>query len=341
MSDNKKSNVQISQNDTDNDANLRPESLDQLIGRKKEKKILNMAINASKKRGESLDHILFYGPPGLGKTTFAFIVAKELGVAVKITSGPAIDRQGDLAAIVSNLKQGDILFIDEIHRLNKNVEEILYPAMEDFALDIIVGKGVGAKSMRLSLPSFTLIGATTRLSLLSPPLRDRFGILLHLDFFGVDDLVKIILRASSVFNVSIDEEAALEIAKRSRGTGRIAVRLLRRVRDMMDSLSEKKISLDVAQKALNTLGIDEYGLDDLDRKLINTMINSFDGGPVGLSTLASALSEDKSTLADVVEPFLIKAGFIQRTKRGRVVTNLGYNHFGVHKEKNEMQKLKF
>ncbi|HOU75586.1 MAG TPA: Holliday junction branch migration DNA helicase RuvB [Candidatus Dojkabacteria bacterium] len=334
-------NVNVSRMDSDGDIKIRPDSLDSLIGRKREKKIIKMAINGAKKRNEPLDHILFYGPPGLGKTTFAFVVAKELGVTVKITSGPAIERQGDLAAIVSNLKEGDILFIDEIHRLNKNVEEILYPAMEDFALDIVVGKGVGAKSMRLSLPPFTLIGATTRLSLLSPPLRDRFGILLHLDFFNIDDLVSIILRASGVLGVNIDEQAAVEIAKRSRGTGRVAVRLLRRVRDMMDDVASKVITKQVALKALDTLGIDEFGLDDLDRKILQIMINSFDGGPVGLSTLASAVAEDKSTLSDVVEPFLIKAGLIQRTHRGRVVTDLGYKHLGLNAQHRHNEGLNF
>ncbi|MBN1374101.1 Holliday junction branch migration DNA helicase RuvB [Candidatus Dojkabacteria bacterium] len=312
------------------DPKLRPNSLNELIGRNSEKRLISMAINAARGRNEALDHVLFHGPPGLGKTLFANIIAKELGVNIKITSGPAIERQGDLAAILTNLKRGDILFIDEIHRLNKSVEEVLYPAMEDFGLDIIVGKGPGAKAMRLALPQFTLIGATTRLSLLSSPLRDRFGLLIRLDFFDDSDLTSIIIRAADVLAIKIDKESALAIAKRARGTARLALRLLKRVRDHARvEFNSDQITADIVEKALDLLGIDEYGLDKTDRLILRLMVDKFNGGPVGLSTLATAISEDKETIAEVIEPYLIKRGLIDRTKKGRVVTKAGYESLGV------------
>jgi Holliday junction DNA helicase RuvB len=312
---------------------LRPDTWEGIVGRDREKKILNIAIEAAQGRGGQLDHILFHGPPGLGKTTFALVVAKELGVNIKITSGPAIERQGDLAAILTNLQEGGVLFIDEIHRLNKSVEEVLYPAMEDFSLDIIVGKGPSAKSMRLALPPFTLIGATTRLSLLSAPLRDRFGIHLRLDYFKQKELAGIVQRVADVLEVNITKDACDEIARRSRGTGRIAIRLLKRVRDYMEMRSEGlEIDRDIAKKALEMMEIDEMGLGDIDRKLLKIIINKFAGGPVGLATLASALSEDKDTLSDVIEPYLIKTGLIKKTKRGRVATSLCYEKLGIKED---------
>ena len=309
---------------------VRPQSFKQMIGRKKEKEILQIAINATKKRKEPLDHVLFYGPPGLGKTTFSLVIAKELGVNIKITSGPAISRQGDMAAILTNLNENDVLFIDEIHRLNKTVEEILYPAMEDYMLDIIIGKGPKAKSMRLSLPRFTLIGATTRLSLLGSPLRDRFGILLRLDYFSNKELCELIMQAAKSLHVKIEYKAAEEISRRSRGTGRIAIRLLKRVRDHMEIKSDDIfISEEIANKALDMLEIDELGLDKTDRKLLSSISEKFKGGPIGLATMASVLSEDKETIANVIEPYLIKVGLLERTARGRVLTPMAYTHLGV------------
>jgi Holliday junction DNA helicase RuvB len=309
--------------------NLRPSSLNEYIGQRKVKDNLKVYIDAARLRRESLDHVLFYGPPGLGKTTLACIIAEEMGVDIKITSGPAIEKPGEMAAVLNNLKEGDVLFIDEIHRLNRQVEEVLYPAMEDFAIDIMIGKGAGAKSIRLDLPKFTLVGATTRAGLLTAPLRDRFGVISKLEFYDIDELRDIIVRSASVLDVDIDSAGATELARRSRGTPRLANRLLKRVRDFAQVKYDGIITKEVASAALDILEVDKYGLDNGDRAILNTMIHKFAGGPVGIDTLAAALGEDAGTLEDVYEPYLIKNGFINRTPRGRVATELAYKHLGI------------
>ena len=309
--------------------NLRPSSLNEYIGQRKVKDNLKVYIDAARLRRESLDNVLFYGPPGLGKTTLACIIAEEMGVDIKITSGPAIEKPGEMAAVLNNLKEGDVLFIDEIHRLNRQVEEVLYPAMEDFAIDIMIGKGAGAKSIRLDLPKFTLVGATTRAGLLTAPLRDRFGVISKLEFYDIDELRDIIVRSASVLDVDIDSAGATELARRSRGTPRLANRLLKRVRDFAQVKYDGIITKEVASAALDILEVDKYGLDNGDRAILNTMIHKFAGGPVGIDTLAAALGEDAGTLEDVYEPYLIKNGFINRTPRGRVATELAYKHLGI------------
>ena len=309
--------------------NLRPQYLSEYIGQKKVKDNLHIFIEAAKKRNEPLDHLLLYGPPGLGKTTLSTIVANEMGVNIKITSGPAIEKPGELAAILNNLSDNDILFIDEIHRLSTQVEEVLYPAMEDYAIDVVIGKGAGARSIRLDLPRFTLIGATTRVGMLSAPLRDRFGMVDKLEFYTHDDLREIVMRSAEVLGVDIDEEGALEIARRSRGTPRLANRLLKRCRDYAEVCHDGHIEHDVAKAALDKLQVDSMGLDVNDRNILMTMIEKFAGGPVGLDTLAAAVGEDPGTIEDVYEPYFIMNGFINRTPRGRVVTDLCYRHFGL------------
>lgn len=319
----------ILEEDIHSEQNLRPQRLDEYIGQHKAKENLKIYIQAAKQRGDALDHVLFYGPPGLGKTTLAGIIANEMGVNIKITSGPAIEKPGELAAILNNLSDNDILFIDEIHRLSTQVEEVLYPAMEDYAIDVVIGKGAGARSIRLDLPRFTLIGATTRVGMLSAPLRDRFGMVDKLEFYTHDDLREIVMRSAEVLGVDIDEEGALEIARRSRGTPRLANRLLKRCRDYAEVCHDGHIDHDVAKAALDKLQVDSMGLDVNDRNILMTMIEKFAGGPVGLDTLAAAVGEDPGTIEDVYEPYFIMNGFINRTPRGRVVTDLCYRHFGL------------
>lgn len=321
--------TQMQDEDIKIEKTLRPMTLDEYIGQEKAKANLKVYIEAAKQRGESLDHVLFYGPPGLGKTTLAGIIANEMGVHMKVTSGPAIGKPGEMAAILSNLAEGDILFVDEIHRLNRQVEEVLYPAMEDYVIDIMVGKGATARSIRLDLPHFTLVGATTRAGLLSAPLRDRFGVVHHLEFYNVEELKTIIVHSAKKLEVKIDEEGAIELARRSRGTPRLANRLLKRVRDFAQVQYNGEITKEVASFALDLLEVDKMGLDQNDRNILLTIIEKFQGGPVGLDTLAAAIGEDAGTIEDVYEPYLVKNGFINRTPKGRVATEFAYHHFGI------------
>ncbi len=327
---------EYSGNDGDVEFSLRPKTLNEYIGQDKAKENLSIYIQAAKLRGECLDHVLLYGPPGLGKTTLAGIIANEMGVNLRVTSGPAIESPKDLAALLSNLMPGDVLFIDEIHRISRAVEEILYPAMEDFAIDIIIGKGPSARSIRLDIPHFTLVGATTRSGQLAAPLRDRFGVLLRLELYTPEQLADIVERSAGLLNVEIDREGALEIASRSRGTPRIANRLLKRVRDVSQVMFDGNISEEVARTALNRFEIDELGLDDFDRRMLHTIINVYGGGPVGLETLAAAIGEESITIEDVYEPYLMQIGFLTRTPRGRCVTKLAYDHLNIPFTANEI-----
>ncbi len=315
--------------DTEVEVSLRPKTFEDYIGQEKVKDMLKVYIDAAKGRGDSLDHVLLYGPPGLGKTTLSGIIANEMGVNFRVTSGPAIEKQGDLAAILTNLAPGDVLFIDEIHRLSRSIEEILYPAMEDYVLDIIIGKGPAARSIRVPLPKFTLVGATTRAGQLTTPLRDRFGVLLRLELYNAEELATIIKRSASLLEVEIDDTGALEIASRSRGTPRIANRLLKRVRDYAQVKGDGKITLEIAKMALKALEIDDLGLDNIDRKLLETIIKFYGGGPVGLETLAATIGEEAITIEDVYEPYLMQIGFLSRTPKGRCVTRLAYDHLGI------------
>ena len=323
----------VTEEDFSLEGNLRPQSLDEYIGQQKTKDTLKIYIEAAKQRHDALDHVLFYGPPGLGKTTLSAIIANEMGTHMKVTSGPAIEKPGEMAAILNNLQEGDVLFVDEIHRLNRQVEEVLYPAMEDFAIDIMIGKGASARSIRLDLPKFTLVGATTRAGLLTAPLRDRFGVIQRLEFYTPEELCVIVKRSAKVLGVEIDEEGAFEIARRSRGTPRLANRLLKRVRDFAQVKYDGAITRDVADFALDILDVDKLGLDNNDRTLLLTLIQKFSGGPVGLETLAASIGEDSGTLEDVYEPYLLMNGLIMRTPRGRMATDLAYRHFGLETAK--------
>ena len=324
----RKINTDATPEDVRLDHSLRPRYLTEYIGQEKTKSNLKVYIDAAKFRGDTLDHVLFYGPPGLGKTTLAGIIANEMGTNIKVTSGPAIEKPGEMAAILNNLETGDILFVDEIHRLNRQVEEVLYPAMEDFAIDIIIGKGAASRSIRLNLPHFTLVGATTRPGMLTAPLRDRFGVIDHLEYYTPEELYEIIIRSADLLDVEIDNEGAMQLAKRSRGTPRLANRLLKRVRDFAQVRYDGVITGEVARDALDLLDVDQYGLEMLDRKILETMITKFDGGPVGLDTLAATIGEDSGTIEDVYEPYLLMNGFITRTPRGRLVTPLAIRHLG-------------
>lgn len=315
--------------DVELDKSLRPKMFADVIGREREKERLRVMIDACKSRNESLDHIIFHGPPGLGKTSLAYVVANEMGKNIHVTSGPAIERAGDLASIITNLADGDILFIDEIHRMSKVVEEVLYPAMEDYAIDIILGKGPSAKSVRIDLPKFTIIGATTKIGMMSAPLRDRFGSLMRLDFYNEDDLEKLVIQKSKILGIEIDKEHARELAKRSRGTARIAIRLLKRVRDFSNYRYNSKVTKEDLFDAMNLLRVDDIGLDENDKRLLESIIKNFEGGPVGLNTMAAALSEEEDTISDVYEPYLIQKGFLQRTSKGRVATKRAYEYLGI------------
>ena len=322
----------VIEEDLKTEGNLRPQLLVDYIGQEKAKENLKVYIEAAKQRNDALDHVLFYGPPGLGKTTLAGIIANEMGVHLKVTSGPAIEKPGEMAAILNNLQEHDVLFVDEIHRLNRQVEEVLYPAMEDYAIDIMIGKGTSARSIRLELPKFTLVGATTRAGMLTAPLRDRFGVVHHLEYYTENELKTIIIRSAKVLGVEIDEEGAMEMARRSRGTPRLANRLLKRVRDFAQVRYDGKITKEVADFALNLLEVDRYGLDQIDRRILSTIMVQFSGGPVGLDTLAAAIGEDSGTIEDVYEPYLIKNGFLVRTPRGRVAGDFAYEHFGIDRK---------
>ncbi|MBR2190864.1 MAG: Holliday junction branch migration DNA helicase RuvB [Eubacterium sp.] len=332
MSDKRIIKTEVTTEDKAVEKGLRPQNLDDYVGQEAIKEKIKVYIEAAKNRNEPLDHVLFYGPPGLGKTTLALIIALQMGVNIKVTSGPAIEKPGEMAAILNGLQENDILFVDEIHRLNRQVEEVLYPAMEDYSIDIMIGKGQGARSIRLNLPKFTLIGATTRAGLLTAPLRDRFGVIDKLEFYSVDELKEIIIKSADRLDVQIDDEGALELARRSRGTPRLANRLLKRVRDFAQVKYDGVITKEVANDALDKLDVDKSGLDKGDRTILETIIMKFGGGPVGIDSIAAAIGEDSGTLEDVYEPYLIQNGFIQRTKSGRVATDLAYKHLGIEKE---------